>query len=107
MDQRDRLAMRRQGRAVIDVMHPVQRFVLPGIDFQDDLAGAIQPGLVVADRRRRHHAAIGQDRRDFHQRHVERAEEALPRDGATWLRCMSKYCTVPALICSRTSGSEL
>ncbi len=50
LDQRDRHEVRRQGRAVIGVVHPLQRGVLSTIDLKDRLPRAIQPGLVVAHR---------------------------------------------------------
>ena len=41
----------RQRRAVVDVVHPLQRLALPRVHFKNDLVGAFQPGLVVTDRR--------------------------------------------------------
>ena len=76
--QRNRLAVRRQARAVIDVVHAFEAGVLQRVDFQDDLVGLVEPGLVVADRRRRNQAAIGQDANDLNHRHIELAQKAEP-----------------------------
>lgn len=60
-------------------MHPLQRQVLPAIDFQDHALRAVEPGLVVADRGGRDQRSVGADAGHFDHRHVERAKKALPR----------------------------
>ena len=72
---RNRLAVRRQARAVIDVVHALEGRVLPGIDLQDDLVGLIEPGLVVADRRGRDQPAVFAGCRPLRPR----ATSSLPR----------------------------
>ena len=49
LHQRDRLALRRQQRAVVDVVHAVDAEIRPRVDLEDDLVGEIEPRLVVAD----------------------------------------------------------
>ena len=71
-------AMRRQRGAVVDVVHPFQRGVLPPVDFEDQAGRAVQPGLVVADRRRGDEGSVGPYAGDFDQRGVERTQEPLP-----------------------------
>ena len=75
---RDRLAVRRQRGAVVDVVHALHAGGLPVVDLHDDLAGQVQPGLVVADRRGGHQRAVLADRRDFHHRGIDGAVEAEP-----------------------------
>src|SRR4051795_9616192 len=45
--------VRRQGSAVVDVVHAVKLEGVAAIDLNDHLVGQVDPGLVVADRRRR------------------------------------------------------
>ncbi len=78
MDQRNRLAVRRQRGAVVDVVHAVQPFGLPVVDLHDHLAGQVQPGLVVAQRGRWHQRAVLADGRGFDHRGVDRAVETEP-----------------------------
>ena len=70
--------MRRQSGAVVDIVHALQRRVHPRIDLEDDVVGLIQPGLVVADRRRGHQAAVGQDGGDFDERDIQMAQKTEP-----------------------------
>ncbi|MPL73795.1 hypothetical protein SDC9_19601 [bioreactor metagenome] len=77
-DQRDRHAMRRQAGAVIDVVHPLERFRLPAVHLEDDLVGAIEPGLVVADRGGGDQLAAGRDARDLDHGEVEIAVKPFP-----------------------------
>lgn len=49
-NQRDRHAIRWQARPIIDVVHALQRGILPTIDLKNDALRTIQPGLVVPDR---------------------------------------------------------
>ncbi len=76
--QRDRLAVRRQRGAVIDVVHAVHAQRLPRVDLDDHLLGQVQPGLVVAHRGGRHQRAVGVDRRDLDHRGVDFVVEAEP-----------------------------
>src|SRR5690606_30277840 len=76
--QRNGHAVRRQRGAVVDVVHPLERVVLPAVDLEDHLVRTLEPGLVVADRGRGHERAVLADRRDLDHRDVERAEKALP-----------------------------
>jgi hypothetical protein len=80
LQQRDRNAVRRQLGAVVDVVHALQRRVLAGVDLQNDGVGLVQPGLVVAHRRRRDQPAVGQDARHLDHRHVQVAEKAEPHE---------------------------
>lgn len=76
--QRNRQAVRRQARAVVDVVHALETGVLQRVDFQNDLVGLVQPGVVVADRRRGNQPAVRQDARDLDHRHIEVAQKAEP-----------------------------
>ncbi|MPM32678.1 hypothetical protein SDC9_79243 [bioreactor metagenome] len=76
--QRDWLAVRRHGRAIVDVVHAVEFQRQAVVDFQDHLVGQIQPRLVVADRHGGHEAAVGVDGGDLDDRDVQVAEEAEP-----------------------------
>ena len=40
--------MWRQSRPVVDVVHAFEARIHPGVHFQDDLVGLIEPSLVVA-----------------------------------------------------------
>ena len=47
---RQRPAVGRQRRPVIDVVHALELFGLPGVHLDDDPVGEVDPGLVVAHR---------------------------------------------------------
>src|SRR5690606_14279926 len=79
-DQGDGHAVRRQGGAVVEVVHALQERVLPGVDLEDHALGPVEPGLVVADRGGGDERAVGVHARDLDHRRVEGAEEALPGD---------------------------
>ncbi len=76
--QRDRLAVRRQRGAVVDVMHAVHAGRLPFVDLDDHLLGQVQPGLVVANRSGGHQRAVLADRRDLDHRGIDITVEAEP-----------------------------
>ena len=59
-------------------MHSLELQGLPGVHLQDDPVGQLQPGLVIAHRRRRDELAVRGDAGDLHQRDVEMAEEPFP-----------------------------
>ena len=89
-EDRYRLSVRRQGRAVVDVVHALELHGLPGVHFEDHPVGQVDPGLVVADRRRWDQIAVGGDPGDLDQRDVEMAEEASHTICATCDRCRSR-----------------
>ena len=74
----DRLAVRRQRGAVVDVVHPVEFHALARVDLDDHLAGLVDPGLVVADRGRRDELTVPRQTHCLDHGEIQRAEEALP-----------------------------
>jgi len=77
-DDGDGLAVRRQARAVVDVVHALEAGALPGVHLEDDLVGLLDPGLVVAHRGRRDQLAVLADAGHLDHRDVEVAQEAEP-----------------------------
>ena len=75
--ERDGLAARRSFEAVVDVVHALELDGLPGVDFEDDAVGALEPGFVVAKRSGGDGAAILVDSGDLDDGHVELAEESV------------------------------
>ena len=73
---RNRAAPRNDLHAVVDVVHSVEVFGLPGVDLDDDLLGVVEVGAVGAHRRARHQFAVGGDCRGLDDCEVELAEEA-------------------------------
>ncbi len=78
LEDLDRLPVRRQGGAVVDVVHALHLDLLPGVHLEDHLVGQIEPRLVVAHRRRRDQLAVCGDPCDLDQRGIEMPEESLP-----------------------------
>ena len=75
---RDRLAARRQGGAVIDVVHAFQAGTLAVVHFEDDLVGLVNPGFVVADGRRRNQPTIFRNAYHLDDGNIQLAEETGP-----------------------------
>ena len=78
VQQRDRQTVRRQVGPVIDVVHALQTRRVPLVDLQNHLVGLVQPGLVVAHRRRRNQAPVGQHARHLDHGHIEFAQKTEP-----------------------------
>ena len=78
LGQRDRHPVRRQGGAVVDVVHPLQRRILPAVDLKDDAVGAVQPGLVVADGGGGDQRPVLTDAGHLDHRRLQRPKETLP-----------------------------
>ena len=64
---------------VVLMADSVPRKRLPAIHFEDDVAGAIETRLVVADRRRRDQPSVLQDGRDLDDGHIDVAKKPAPR----------------------------
>ncbi len=76
-DQRDRPAIRRRLKAVINVVHAFERRRLPRVHFENHTLGLVDPRLVVANRRTRNQPPVFKHRRDFDQRDIQLAEKAV------------------------------
>ena len=77
--QADGHAPRRQGGAVVDVVHAFQAQGQLGVDLQDHLVGNLQPGLVVAHGGGGDQEPVGRDADDLDDGHIQAPEEAEPR----------------------------
>ncbi len=76
--QLDRLAVRGQRGAVVDVVHALHGRGLLRVDLDDDLVGHVQPGLVVAHGGGRDQPAVLGHADDLDDRQVDLAVEAEP-----------------------------
>ena len=77
LHQRNGSAVRRRLQTVINVVHPFEGHRLPGIHLENNALGAIDPCLVVSNRRTRHHPAIFENRCHFDQRHIHLAQKPI------------------------------